>query len=70
MRRPYDPSRARTMRDDLQALCFDCNRGALLGDMENALRGGQYEWLCLDCYVASGDDNYHSCLEHDKEAGR
>lgn len=70
MPRPYDPSRARTMRDDCYCSCFDCNRGGRCGDMEQALRDGTYEWLCFDCYVASGDDNYHSCLRHDKELGR
>lgn len=67
MRRPYDPSRARGLVNDMDANCHDCHSLQRIGNMESASRAGRLELVCFDCFVESGDDNYRSCQEHDKE---
>lgn len=47
--------------------CFDCGMGCCSGDMQAVDRAGKPELVCLECAIESGDDNYHSCQEHEKE---
>lgn len=47
--------------------CYDCSTPTPLEDMEGTCRAGKFELVCIECYVTSGDDNFHSWLRHEKE---
>jgi hypothetical protein len=46
--------------------CFDC--ATACGEYEVVIREGHPQPVCLECAVMSGDDNFNSYQEHQKEA--